>query len=451
MELYKSHTLDINHTKSISYYIRKKKWNEAMVIAIKEKKYDIINFLLEKGADNLDEFLKISVQNNELNLIHKFVKLDADLTPGIDTAIITNNMKFIEIFISYGMVDWNECLLTAAMVGNIQLIKFFIDKGADNQNAAIINSVSNGHIDAVKFFIECLKCQDFQEYVHIAIQNDQISLVNFIITEYLPTYNNNIGLKQAAYYGKINMVKYFVKNGANAFNEHIEDAVHGGNLDLVKYFIDCGVRDFFEILCYASEFGKFDIVKFIFFNMECNAQNVKENGMMRAVRGENMNIINFFIEHGAKDWNFALARGVCGEGGCAKMEMIEFLIDKGASDWNWALTQIIERNDIKLVKFFIDKGATHIKLALKRCKEMYNCGYHEFEEMIEYFENLIGGIYFKPSSTETDFNCTICCNGTNNKSIVKTTKCNHQFHKKCLDLWLSGQQTCPLCRTNLIK
>ena len=27
-----------------------------------------------------------------------------------------------------------------------------------------------------------------------------------------------------------------------------------------------------------------------------------------------------------------------------------------------------------------------------------------------------------------------------------TEKCNHKFHKKCLDVWLQNSYACPLCR-----
>lgn len=50
-------------------------------------------------------------------------------------------------------------------------------------------------------------------------------------------------------------------------------------------------------------------------------------------------------------------------------------------------------------------------------------------------------------------NCSICFENSDNKFV--TTKCGHNFHKKCLDAYLihqnkSQQNTnCPLCRTNL--
>lgn len=41
----------------------------------------------------------------------------------------------------------------------------------------------------------------------------------------------------------------------------------------------------------------------------------------------------------------------------------------------------------------------------------------------------------------------ICCN---NGSQLVTTRCNHQFHWKCLSEWFmrcTKETTCPICRT----
>ena len=45
--------------------------------------------------------------------------------------------------------------------------------------------------------------------------------------------------------------------------------------------------------------------------------------------------------------------------------------------------------------------------------------------------------------------CTICLfNYT--EETKKTLKCNHIFHKECLDKWLqTNNKSCPLCRTEI--
>jgi len=49
-------------------------------------------------------------------------------------------------------------------------------------------------------------------------------------------------------------------------------------------------------------------------------------------------------------------------------------------------------------------------------------------------------------STEED--CSICYESSKDSEIVKL-KCEHIFHKKCIEKWVEKAGTCPLCRYNI--
>jgi hypothetical protein len=47
-------------------------------------------------------------------------------------------------------------------------------------------------------------------------------------------------------------------------------------------------------------------------------------------------------------------------------------------------------------------------------------------------------------------NCPICIDIIE-KEIIFITTCEHIFHNECILSWLKSNNTCPLCRTILIK
>lgn len=61
--------------------------------------------------------------------------------------------------------------------------------------------------------------------------------------------------------------------------------------------------------------------------------------------------------------------------------------------------------------------------------------------------------YYKCKSK--DIYCTICCETIKEKEYVRDLKCNHQFHKRCIDHWLVisikelEDIQCPLCREKI--
>lgn len=61
------------------------------------------------------------------------------------------------------------------------------------------------------------------------------------------------------------------------------------------------------------------------------------------------------------------------------------------------------------------------------------------------------GVHAKKKTTTIqvdELECSICmCAMESNNNTTMTTRCNHTFHKTCIQRWLdTGKTTCPLCR-----
>lgn len=74
---------------------------------------------------------------------------------------------------------------------------------------------------------------------------------------------------------------------------------------------------------------------------------------------------------------------------------------------------------------------------------------------ISYEENTLLNIettenQYSQAILTTEDKCSICLTVIN-RIEQKSTKCNHEFHSKCLNIWLENNTTCPICRSQLRK
>lgn len=81
---------------------------------------------------------------------------------------------------------------------------------------------------------------------------------------------------------------------------------------------------------------------------------------------------------------------------------------------------------------------------------IYNTNKNSSKSLLK---NLDLNSYYK--CNENNIECTICINKIQPNEYVRKLKCNHNFHKKCIDHWLIESMkscefvSCPYCRTNI--
>ncbi|EFJ24509.1 hypothetical protein SELMODRAFT_101273 [Selaginella moellendorffii] len=55
-----------------------------------------------------------------------------------------------------------------------------------------------------------------------------------------------------------------------------------------------------------------------------------------------------------------------------------------------------------------------------------------------------------PKSDQSVVECAICLTELEEAIVRVLPSCNHVFHRSCIDLWLSCNTTCPICRRDLV-
>jgi len=58
-------------------------------------------------------------------------------------------------------------------------------------------------------------------------------------------------------------------------------------------------------------------------------------------------------------------------------------------------------------------------------------------------------LYQAGQSGSKDEVCSICCDVFQDRDCVRQLPCKHQYHKACVDRWLSLNPTCPLCKDDI--
>lgn len=92
----------------------------------------------------------------------------------------------------------------------------------------------------------------------------------------------------------------------------------------------------------------------------------------------------------------------------------------------------------------------------KNCKqEHYGGQYHinicdapkDNKQKKKNIENKIIDDLFKLDENKKD--CSICLETFKKGDKISITKCNHIFHKNCINVWFINKKICPLCKNNL--
>lgn len=84
----------------------------------------------------------------------------------------------------------------------------------------------------------------------------------------------------------------------------------------------------------------------------------------------------------------------------------------------------------------------------QRLSEQNNIPDTSAEQRNALINQLPTDFYKNTDASHTD--CSICLSEFCEEDCVRILKCTHYFHEQCINLWLQDNDTCPLCRINVI-
>jgi ankyrin repeat protein len=127
-----------------------------MTWAAEHNHLHLVQFFIDKGADNWNEALTAAAYSGNLQLAQLFIDKGAnDWDDALAYAAEGGHLHLVQFFIDKGADDWNCAIVHAAIGGCLPLVRLFIDKGADDWNSALQCATLGRHLHLVQFFIEC--------------------------------------------------------------------------------------------------------------------------------------------------------------------------------------------------------------------------------------------------------------------------------------------------------
>lgn len=309
--------------------------------------------------------------------------------------LVINNE--IELLKNYNNTqEYNRGLIYACLYGYFDLVKLMIEK-LEKVNKkihlleALIYSVlgacgdsDNTHIEIAKFIISKTPLKLFNVFhcsclLQTAAQSGNLEMVKFIadrgsdlhtvlkLPKFPQRYDWSDTIQQAAKYGHLDLVE-FIENKVSFSYEKWEKllykAVESGNMKIFQLaFSHYNDFDSWDLLRHAALGGNMDIIELIIDKKIIKTPNYWNKGLDGAAEGGHLELVQFFIDKGAWDYNTGLIQGAFS----GNIEIVQLMIDKlkaptwgSYCNWNNALIAAVKSSNIEIVQLIINNAGNKI-------------------------------------------------------------------------------------------
>ena len=267
---------------------------EALIGAIKNKHTDIIEILMQHGANVDDESW-----------------FDFDEMPALVRASTKwGNIETVKLLSKYGAeknLDW--ALEAASKEGHTEIVKLLFDYGVEVDDcdifdtAALVEASRNGKTDTVRFFLEQLGIMNRLGLALRAASGEGHLDIVQLLSEYGNEEDLGYALVEASRSGHMEVIKFLIKCDVFVDFQYEEQntalIIAGGNghIDSVKLLIECGAEVNLKnshgtsALMAASQASHTDVVKLL-LKYGANVNLKDNNGQTAAKLTNNDDIIS---------------------------------------------------------------------------------------------------------------------------------------------------------------
>ena len=238
-------------------------------IAYNAAKYghkDIIDLLISKGYAGYNYILSAASTGGQYELIQYMLELGADIiTCGLHNAIEVGDLRLVNMIVELGVNedDFEDTDFAAGMGGNMDIIHLMEDiLGGLDYNSLLSGAASKGHEDVMDYAIS--KGGNITEYtIDASIESNKYSTVNKVID--LGGRVEQDDVKEAIDYGNLSIIKLLVntvydRSGNLNYTELLEYATNYDNRDIINWLLEQNVKITITSVTNAVEVGNINII-----------------------------------------------------------------------------------------------------------------------------------------------------------------------------------------------
>lgn len=308
-------TIKLLEDKGINLNCKDSLGNTPFLIASKYGRIDIVKYLFDNNAQQLQKGLLVSIENDQEEVAKFLIESGASLKP-IDDG---DNRQ--------------DALYEAAEAGNVSMIELILSNGypldSEHDNLAFAVATQNIQLEAAQYLLDKgadVECEGDTTYLPALIDAclfGNLEVIKFLVKNGVDINGGNIKgdpIGTAAEYGNTSTVAYLINNGAdiNAVPEYedcpkdssaLMKAAHSGYLDIVKLLVENGAdleyqnetADNVTVIISAAKRGSLHILEYLIkegANINYQDKN-GETALMAAVNSDYIDNVKLLVKYKA--------------------------------------------------------------------------------------------------------------------------------------------------------
>ena len=216
-----------------------KNWREGMYLACSKGYVNVVRVLIHKGMNDpdvcrvqlgcsrtLNIALRHACKHGQDGIVPFLISKGADdLYSGLTDACKGGHLKIVQFMIfEKGLRATNHLMAVACRNGHNAIARLMFENGADDYKWGMIEACRGGHITIVKTIIRLMMESD---------SKDEYPIFDYWYSDYFC---------YACAGGNIDIVDFFICNGANKFDYGLFCACKSGRIHVVKLMIKKGAK-----------------------------------------------------------------------------------------------------------------------------------------------------------------------------------------------------------------